>query len=145
MRSSPRTAVTGSESRRSTVYVDTSVFGRVILEEPDKTAIVRELTGFGRRIASRLLGIELRRLARREDASEQAEQILENVVLIPIDEAVVASAERISPITVATLDAIHLATAMRLAEMDKLDALMTYDKRLAQGAEEHGLAVLAPS
>jgi predicted nucleic acid-binding protein len=137
--------VTGSERARSTIYVDTSVLGRVILEEPDKEAIVRELTGFGRRVASRLLGIELRRLALREDASEEAEQILENVVLIPIDEAVIASAERISPLTVATLDAIHLATAMRLAEMDKLDALMTYDKRLAQGAEEHDLAVLAPS
>jgi predicted nucleic acid-binding protein len=121
------------------------VLGRVILEEPDREAIVRELTGFGRRVASRLLGIELRRLALREDASAEAEQILANVVLIPIDEAVIASAERISPLTMATLDAIHLATAMRLAEMDKLDALMTYDKRLAQGAEEHGLAVLAPS
>jgi uncharacterized protein len=137
--------VTGSERARSTIYVDTSVLGRVILEEPDKEAIVRELTGFGRRVASRLLGIELRRLALREDASEEAEQILENVVLIPIDEAVIASAERISPLTVATLDAIHLATATRLAEMDQLDALMTYDKRLAHGAEEHGLAVLAPS
>jgi predicted nucleic acid-binding protein len=137
--------VTDSERARSTVYVDTSVLGRVILEEPDKEAIVGELTGFGRRVASRLLGIELRRLALREDASEEAEQILESVVLIPIDEAVIASAERISPLTVATLDAIHLATATRLAEMDKLDALMTYDKRLAQGAEEHGLAVLAPS
>ncbi len=137
--------MTDSERARSTVYVDTSVLGRVILEEPDKEAIVRALTGFGRRVASRLLGIELRRLALREDASEEAEQILASVVLIPIDEAVIASAERISPRTVATLDAIHLATATRLAEMDKLDALMTYDKRLAQGAEEHGLAVLAPS
>jgi len=121
------------------------VLGRVILEEPDKEAIVRALTGFGRRVASRLLGIELRRLALREEASEEAEQILASVVLIPIDEAVIASAERISPLTVATLDAIHLATAKRLAEMDKLDALMTYDKRLARGAGEHGLTVLAPS
>lgn len=137
--------MTGSERARSTIYVDTSVLGRVILEEPDKEAIVRELTSFDRRVASRLLGIELRRLALREDASEEAEQMLENVVLIPIDEAVIASAERISPLTVATLDAIHLATALRLAAEDKLDALMTYDKRLAHGAEEHGLAVLAPS
>ncbi len=137
--------MTGSERARSTVYVDTSVLGRVILEEPDKEAIVPELTGFGRRVASRLLGIELRRLALPEGASEEAERILENVVLIPIDEAVIASAERISPLKVATLDAIHLATALRLAAEDGLDALMTYDKRLAQGAEEHGLAVLAPS
>jgi predicted nucleic acid-binding protein len=44
-----------------------------------------------------------------------------------------------------TLDAIHLATAVRLAGADQLDALMTYDKQLAEGAREHGIAVLSPS
>jgi len=49
------------------------------------------------------------------------------------------------PPTVATLDAIHLATAVSLSNAGKLDALMTYDKQLAIGAREHGLVVLAPS
>ncbi len=129
----------------STAYVDTSVLGRVLLDEPGGDAIRRELQRFDRRVASRLLGVELRRVGRREDALEDAEQLLENVVLLPIDERVLTAAEAVPPRTVGTLDAIHLATALRLAEADELDVLMTYDKQLAKAAREHGLAVVSPS
>jgi len=138
--------VTDSEDdTHSSVYVDTSVFVRVMLEEPDKKAIHRDLAKFDQNVASRLLRVELRRVGRREDALDEADRILEGVLLIPLDEDVLAAAETISPTTVGTLDAIHLATAVRLAEAGELDALMTYDKRLAAGAREHGLEVLAPS
>jgi predicted nucleic acid-binding protein len=137
--------VTDSETRPSSVYVDTSVFGRVLLDEPDRDAIRRDLAKFDRRVASHLLRVELRRLARREDALEQANRVLDDVQLIPMDDGVLTSAETISPTKVGTLDAIHLATALRLAKAGKLDALMTYDKRLAEGAREHDIAVLSPS
>jgi predicted nucleic acid-binding protein len=137
--------VTGSEDARSSVYIDTSVLGRVILEEPDKKAIQRDIATFDRSVASRLLRVELLRVGRRENALEEAGQILDNVLLIPLDEEILAAAETISPATVGTLDAIHLATAVRLAEDGNLDAIMTYDKRLADGAREHGLTVLSPS
>ncbi|MGO9320765.1 MAG: type II toxin-antitoxin system VapC family toxin [Solirubrobacteraceae bacterium] len=137
--------MTDSEDARSSVYVDTSVFGRVILEEPDKSAIKRDLAKFDRSVASRLLRVELRRVARREDALEEADRILNDVQLIPLDEDVLTAAETISPTTVGTLDAIHLATAVRLSRAGELDAIMTYDKRLADGAREHGLTVLSPS
>jgi uncharacterized protein len=141
----PKIVVTDSETTRSSIYVDTSVFGRVILDEPDKDAIRRDLAKFDRRVASRLLRVELRRLARREDVLEEADHVLDDVQLIPIDEGVLASAETIQPTNVGTLDAIHLATAVRLAKAGKLDALMTYDKRLADGAREHDITVLSPS
>ncbi len=130
---------------RSSVYVDTSALVRVVLEEPDKKAIERDLSKFDQSVASRLLRVELRRVGRRENALEAADQILDGVLLIPIDESVLAAAETIAPTRVATLDAIHLATAVRLAEAGELDALMTYDKQLANGAREHGITVLAPS
>lgn len=136
--------MTDSEDSRSSVYVDTSVFGRVMLEEPDKKAIQRDLAKFGQSVASHLLRVELRRVARRERTVEEADRILDGVLLIPMDDDVLASAETISPPTVGTLDAIHLATAVRLAKAGELDALMTYDKRLAAGAKEHGLTVLSP-
>jgi uncharacterized protein len=126
------------------VYVDTSVFGRVVLEEPDKEAIRRALADFDQSIASQLLRIELRRLVLREDALAETDRLLGDVLLIPMDEKILASAETISPTTVGTLDAIHLATAVRLSKAGELDALMTYDKRLADGAREHGLEVLSP-
>jgi predicted nucleic acid-binding protein len=116
-----------------------------MLEEPDKKAIQRDLAGFDQSVASRLLRVELRRVGKREDAIAEADLILDDVLLIPIDESVLATAETIAPTSVGTLDAIHLATAVRLAEAGELDALMTYDKRLADGARTHGITVLSPS
>ena len=47
--------------------------------------------------------------------------------------------------TIATLDASNLATALRLAAGGVLDTVMTYDRRLPDAAEQHGLRVLAPT
>jgi len=58
--------------------------------------------------------------------------------------AVLQAAETVGPGSVATLDAIHLVTALRLADRDAIDAILTYDERLAEGARRHGIGVLAP-
>ena len=126
------------------VYVDTTALGRVLLGEPDAPAIVRELASFEQHVASRLLRVELRRLAVREDALQAADALLNGIALLPVDETTLTAAEMVAPTTVGTLDAIHLATALRLLDAKLLDALMTYDARLAEGARQHGLAVVAP-
>lgn len=128
-----------------TVYVDTSVLGRVLLDEPDKHAIQRDLAKFGQRVASRLLRVELRRVGLRRKLLDRADTLIADVALIPIDDRILGATETLSPPTVGTLDAIHLATAIRLLKEGKLDALMTYDAQLADGARQHGLEVLAPS
>ncbi len=127
------------------MYVDRSAVGRVLLGEPDAPAVLRDLAGFDQHVASRLLRIELRRLALREDVLEAADRLLGGVALIPLDDAILASSETLPPASVATLDAIHLATAVRLATAGVLDTVMTYDRRLADGAAHHGLRVLAPA
>ena len=127
------------------MYVDTSAVGRVLLGEPDAPAVLRDLADFDQHVASRLLRIELRRLALREDALEAADRLLDGVALIPLDDTILAASETLPPATVATLDAIHLATALRLATAGVLETVMTYDRRLADGASHHGLRVLAPA
>jgi predicted nucleic acid-binding protein len=127
------------------LYLDTSVLGRVLLAEPGTPAIRRELGRFARHVSSGLLSVELHRLALRENMLKYVAELLSGNVLIPLDEEILAAAETIAPPTVATLDAIHLATAVNLSDAGKLDALMTYDKRLADGARAHGLTVLSPS
>lgn len=129
----------------SLLYIDTSALGRSLLEEPDKPAIERELETFASRISSSLLRVELRRLGLRRDMLDRVDLLLARISLIPLDEQILAAAETLTPSTVATLDAIHLATAVRLTEAGELDALMTYDKQLADGAREHGITVLSPS
>jgi uncharacterized protein len=128
-----------------TVYLDTSVLGRILLDEPDTPAIRRELGHFERHISSGLLSVELHRLGLRVNMLAVVSELLSGKVLIPVDAEILAAAETITPPTVAALDAIHLATAVSLSKAGKLDALMTYDRQLATGAREHGLEVLAPS
>ena len=70
----------------------------------------------------------------RKDCLHDADELLTDVSLIPLDEEILTAAETVLPSTVATLDAIHLATAVKLAST-----------RLADGARQHGLAVLSPN
>jgi uncharacterized protein len=128
----------------SAVYVDTSALARMLLDEPDAPAVERELDTFDQRIASRLLRVELRRVGLRENRLDEADQLLAGVSLIPLEGQILTAAEKVPPFTVATLDAIHLATALQIASAGQLDAIMTYDKRLTGGAREHGLTVLSP-
>lgn len=125
--------------------MDTSAVGRVLLGEPDAPAVLRDLARFDQRVASRLLRVELRRLAMRVDRLQDADRLLAGLALLPVDDALLAAAETVPPPTVATLDAIHLVTALRLSGAGRLDAVMTYDARLAEGARQHGLTVLAPA
>jgi predicted nucleic acid-binding protein len=127
------------------VYVDTSALGRVLLGEPDAPIVIRALHDFDQHVASRLLRLELRRLALREGLLDHADQLLSSVALLPLDDEVLDAAESIRPATIATLDAIHLVTALRLASEGLIDTVMTYDERFARGAREHRLTVIAPT
>lgn len=129
----------------SGIYVDTSALGRVLLGEPDGEAVVRTLATFDLHVASRLLRVELRRLALRYDVLQAAAELLATIALVPVDQQTLDDAETVPPASVSTLDAIHLATAVRLAAAGVVDTLMTFDARLAAGAAHHGLAVLAPA
>ncbi|WP_442943777.1 PIN domain-containing protein [Nocardia sp. NBC_00508] len=59
-----------------------------------------------------------------------------------MDAIVRANATAISPATVRSLDALHLATALELA--DDLTAVVTYDKRFGEAAEAAGSTWVAP-
>lgn len=127
------------------VYLDTSAVGRVLLGEPDASAVVDALGRFDQFVSSRLLRLELRRLALRHSLLDAADQLLAGIALVPVDDAVLAAAETIAPASVHSLDGIHLATAVRLSSAGLLDMVMTYDARLAAGMREHRLPVLAPA
>jgi predicted nucleic acid-binding protein len=127
------------------VYIDTSALGRVLLDEPSRPAIQRTLDGFERVTASHLLRVELRRLGLRRGLLDRANTVLADVSLVPIDREILSAAETLLPDVLGTLDAIHLATALRLVEAAKLGTLMTYDKQLAKAAREHDIDVLSPS
>jgi predicted nucleic acid-binding protein len=68
---------------------------------------------------------------------------LEGVELLAIDEEVLSRASVLGPPVMRSLDAIHLASALTLGR--ELDAVVTYDRRLASAAEQVGLRVESPA
>ena len=68
---------------------------------------------------------------------------MEQIAVIEPTGAIRARAAVLEPVTLRPLDALHLATALEVRE--ELTAFVTYDERLAVGAEAVGLTVLAPT
>lgn len=69
--------------------------------------------------------------------------VLGRVDRLEMDGIMHANAAAISPAAVRSLDALHLTTALELA--DDLTAVVTYDKRFGDAAEAAGLTWVAPS
>lgn len=115
------------------------------LGEPEADALRDELTRWDGFVSSALLMTEAVRACRRygQRFARQAERGLNAVSLLPIDRAVLERAASLEPPTLRTLDALHLATALTLAE--DLGVLIAYDDRLLAAASAHGLPTRRPA
>ena len=96
-------------------------------------------------VSSDLARTELVRAVRRAapDRVVQARAVLDAVTLLEVSTAIFEEAGRLDPVIVRSLDAVHLAAALSLG--DDLDAIVTYDDRLAEAARANGVAVAAPN
>jgi predicted nucleic acid-binding protein len=68
--------------------------------------------------------------------------LLRRVDLVQLDNELLDEAASLDPGVVRSLDAIHLAAALALA--DDLTAIVTYDDRMTRAADVLGLTVHAP-
>jgi predicted nucleic acid-binding protein len=128
------------------VYLDASAAAKLVVDEAASGPLRTWLLDGGHRLtAGDLLTTELLRATRREapDRLGQARQALRTVTLLPMGTATFQMAARLEPNGLRSLDALHLAVALSLGS--DLDALVTYDQRLADAAAFHGIEVLAPS
>ena len=96
-------------------------------------------------VSSDLARTELVRAVRRAapDRVVRARVVLDAVTLLEVSTAIFEEAGRLDPVIVRSLDAVHLAAALSLG--DDLDAIVTYDDRLAEAARANGVAVAAPN
>lgn len=124
-------------------YIDTSAYVKVALGEPERAALLNALEPYVL-VSSHLLGVEAVRACARygPEYANAAEAGLRAVSLLPLDEAVLASAKTLQPGHLRTLDALHLASALSLGT--DLAVLVSYDDRLSDAARATGLAVLTP-
>ena len=127
------------------IYIDTSALLRLVFPDDTTPALRRFLGEDPELVSSTLLLVEARRATLRRSVRRlaQVEILLREVEVVGIDDAVIESAGRLPDPGLRSLDAIHLATALLIRE--DVDALLTYDDRLAQAARSHGLPVAAPA
>ena len=129
----------------SALYLDSSAFVKLLVEETESTAVRSFLANRGaRRVSSALLRTESLRAVRHlgPDALVVVREGLRRVDLIGIDDRILDAAGILEPQVLRTLDAIHLATA--LAVGDDLEAIVTYDERMLDAARFMGLATATP-
>jgi len=126
------------------VYLDSSALVKVIVAEAETDALIVYLRAHPVQVTSRIATVEVARAVARQGAVDpaRASAVLEQVTLIELDAEVADRAGELAPASLGSLDAIHLATAIGLRR--ELDAVITYDARLAAGAEVHGLPVATP-
>ncbi|WP_448073091.1 type II toxin-antitoxin system VapC family toxin [Georgenia yuyongxinii] len=126
-------------------YLDTSALVKLVVAEAESVALREWLSGSDRQAASSdLARTELARAVRRAapHLAGQARAVLDSLVLLDLTAEMCEQAGRLGPPSLRSLDAMHLAAALRLG--DELDGLITYDDRLAEATAALGIPVLAP-
>jgi hypothetical protein len=129
----------------SALYLDSSAFVKLVIEETESAAVRAYLASRdARRVSSALLRTEALRSVRHlgPDALATVREGLRRVDLIGIDDRILDAAGTLEPLVLRTLDAIHLSTA--LAVGDDLETIVTYDERMIDAARMLGLSTATP-
>lgn len=123
-------------------YLDTSAFLKLLVQEEHSDTLRRSILNESL-WASTLLAVEAHRAASRLAVpAARVDELLDSVTLVIPAEATFLAARSIGEAQLRTLDALHLASAAELGE--DLDALVTYDRRLAARADALGIQAASP-
>ena len=134
-----------------TVYVDTSVVLRILLHEPNPVGIWGQWNkAYGSAVwrVEALRTVDRLRLTHEISDTEVAELVRdiriihETLTIHPVTNQVLQRASETFPTVVGTLDAIHLATALSIREIENVDLLLTHDSRLGTAARSLGFEVM---
>lgn len=96
-------------------------------------------------VTSRLAIVEVARATQLANPSEgvqaEVDRLVSSCMLVAVSASLLRASRKLTSATVRTLDAIHLASALRV----EADELLAYDHRLLMAASAQGLPVLTPS
>ena len=124
-------------------YLDSSAILKYVFAEPERPALVKALTS--QAISSELTRLEVKRTVYRINPIViiLANEELSRINFVSISNQVLGVAESFtSSVTLATLDAIHVATAITLGK--GIEGIITYDKQMIANAATMGIKVLSP-
>ncbi len=129
------------------IYLDSSALLKVIQDEPESRDAFEFLDKYPVRTMSALSRVEVRRALLRQwgradlEDPDRATLTFLTMNIVEISPAILAHAEVVAPFTLRSLDAIHLASALSIPD---LEGMMVYDRRLAKAAQAAGVIVWSP-
>lgn len=128
----------------SATYLDSSAIVKLVVRKPETDALLRYLAAREVRVSSAIARTEVLRalLLAGEEAQQRGVVVLEAIELVALTDDVLDAAAQILPPTVCSLDAIHIATAAMLK--GDIETLVTYDRRMLEGAIRSGLDAISP-
>lgn len=128
-------------------YLDASAIVKLATREPESRALRTWLADRSPLVTSRISTVEVARAVGRTAAVARGlaavREAFATLAVAELDAVLADRAADLEPPILRSLDAIHLATALMLA--DELPAFVTYDARLADAARAAGLEVVAPA
>ena len=117
---------------------------KLVVEDRESALLARHLEGEPLLATSRVAVIEVLRATSLANPAPEvrvaAEGLLSSCMLVELNDDLIRSAALLASATVRTLDAIHLASALRAGP----DEFVAYDSRLLEAALAHGLSVSSP-
>jgi predicted nucleic acid-binding protein len=126
------------------IYLDSSAIVKLVVREPESTALRRYLRRRRPLVSSALARTEVLRalLPGGDEAMIHGRAVLQRIDLVRVNDRILNAAGALRPAELRSLDAIHIATAQELG--DELSALVTYDDRMATAAKQLGCTIVQP-
>lgn len=127
-----------------TAYLDATAIVRLVRNDPGAAEMTALLRGMSNRVTSVVSRAEVTRAIAlgAPEALTRAADVMARLGLVQSDLGVVTAASALRPVTLGTVGAIHVASALLLA--DSLDAFLTYDPAIASAARGASLPVETP-
>ena len=125
-------------------YLDSSAAVKLIVPEAESGGLRAWLRGRAL-LSSTLLRVELIRAVRPQGptALARASALMRRIEFFRLNTLVLDNAATLDPLSLRTLDAIHLATASLLARSQAV--LVSYDDRLMRAADQLRMQVASPA
>lgn len=128
------------------IYCDSSALVKLVIDEPESAELEAWLSSQPEPtlVSSVLARTEVVRAVARTDpdAAHRAVNLLAAVSVVVLDASLADDAARLDPAELRSLDALHVAAALRLGPA--LGVMVSYDERILDVAQEHGVAVAHP-
>ena len=125
-------------------YLDSSAIVKLVEAAPESNALRQYLRRRRPYVSSALARTEVARalLPRGAEGVRRGQQFLSRIDLVRVSDRVLNLAGELPPLTLRSLDAIHLATATLLG--GSLARVITYDARMASAARALRFTVISP-